>query len=31
MINLLKLIIIILLFGPRKANYLKYYKDIKNQ
>ena len=30
MIILYKLIIIILLPGPRKVNYLKYYKDIKN-
>ena len=31
MISLYKLIVIILMPGPRKVNYIKYYKDIKNQ
>ena len=31
MISLYKLMIVILRPGLRKVNYLKYYKDIKNQ
>ena len=31
MISLYKFIIKILMFGLIKANYIKYYKDIKNQ